>query len=121
MDARGRQWRARLLLTGVGHPARRPRSVWAVVTHRGLPHAPAAPPTATQVRLLTLLAAGRSNQEIASTLHLSRQTLDYHLSRLRTQLDAPTRPALVARAYVLGILDPQAWPPRPTTGALRPN
>lgn len=35
--------------------------------------------------------------------------------RLRDLLDAPTRPALVARAYVLGILAPQSWPPRSAT------
>ncbi|MBM4791651.1 PAS domain-containing protein [Streptomyces sioyaensis] len=115
VDARGRQRRARLHLTSVGWSADRARSVWAVVTHQGIAHEARAPLTATQIRLLSLLAAGHSNAEIATSLHLSRQTVDYHLSRLRDLLDAPTRPALVARAYVLGILAPQTWPPRSAT------
>ncbi|GES28138.1 PAS domain S-box protein [Streptomyces angustmyceticus] len=115
LDARGRQRRARLHLTTVGRSAHRATSVWAVVTHHGLAHEAHPALTASQVRILSLLAAGRSNAEIATSLHLSRQTVDYHLSRLRDLLDAPTRPALVARAYVLGILDPQTWPPRSAT------
>ncbi|MFC9235492.1 helix-turn-helix transcriptional regulator [Streptomyces decoyicus] len=115
LDARGRQRRARLHLTTVGRSAARATSVWAVVTHQGLAHDAHPQLTASQVRILSLLAAGRSNAEIATSLHLSRQTVDYHLSRLRDLLDAPTRPALVARAYVLGILDPQTWPPRSAT------
>ncbi len=115
LDGRGRQRRARLHLTTVGRSAARATSVWAVVTHQGLAHDAHPQLTASQVRILSLLAAGRSNAEIATSLHLSRQTVDYHLSRLRDLLDAPTRPALVARAYVLGILDPQTWPPRSAT------
>ncbi|MFG2137885.1 helix-turn-helix transcriptional regulator [Streptomyces sp. NPDC048650] len=115
LDVRGRQRRARLHLTTVGRSAARASSVWAVVTHQGLAHEPHPPLTASQVRILALLAAGRSNGEIAASLHLSRQTVDYHLSRLRDLLEAPTRCALVARAYVLGILEPQTWPPRSAT------
>jgi PAS domain S-box-containing protein len=115
VDSRERQRRVRLHLTTVGRSAARAASVWAVITHQGLAH-PAHPPlTASQVRILSLLAGGRSNGEIAASLRLSRQTVDYHLSRLREQLGAATRPELIARAYVLGILAPQAWPPRSAT------
>ncbi|UKY48079.1 helix-turn-helix transcriptional regulator [Streptomyces inhibens] len=115
VDAHGRQRRARLHLTTVGRSAARATSVWAVVTHQGIAHESHPALTASQERILSLLAAGRSNAEIATSLHLSRQTVDYHLSRLRDLLDAPNRCALVARAYVLGILAPQIWPPRPAT------
>ncbi|MFI1629034.1 PAS domain-containing protein [Streptomyces noursei] len=115
LDGSGRQRRARLHLTTVSRGTSRAAGVWAVVTHQGLAHEAHPPLTASQVRILSLLAAGRSNAEIATQLHLSRQTVDYHLSRLRDLLDAPTRCALVARAYVLGILAPQAWPPRSAT------
>jgi DNA-binding CsgD family transcriptional regulator len=81
-----------------------------------LPHPPLPPLTAAQLRILTLLSAGHGNNEIAASLRLSRQTLDYHLGRLRELLAAPTRLALISRAYVLGILDPQAWPPRSAVG-----
>ncbi|MFF4283711.1 PAS domain S-box protein [Streptomyces sp. NPDC001633] len=115
VDGRGRQRRAQLHLTTVGRGPSRAASVWAVITHQSLAHEPHPPLTASQVRILSLLAAGRSNAEIATSLRLSRQTVDYHLSRLRDLLNAPTRCALVARAYVLGILAPQSWPPRSAT------
>lgn len=117
VDGESWQRRARVHLSAVCRTSGRVSSVWAVLTHVGLRHAAQPPLTATQVRILALLAAGRSNADIAGTLHLSRQTVDYHLSRLRDLLDAATRPALIARAYVLGILSPQAWPPRSTTAA----
>ncbi|MEU2062500.1 PAS domain S-box protein [Streptomyces sp. NPDC013455] len=116
-DADGGLRRVRVHLSTVPGAAERVSGVWAVMTHVGLRHEPQPPLTATQVRILALLAAGRSNADIAGTLHLSRQTVDYHLSRLRDLLGAATRPALVARAYVLGILSPQAWPPRSATAA----
>ncbi|MFF1498184.1 response regulator [Streptomyces sp. NPDC058304] len=58
------------------------------------------------------MGGGRSNGAIATDLRLSRQALDYHLCQLRVALDADSRPALVARAYTLGILDTRVWPPR---------
>ncbi|MBL1083766.1 PAS domain-containing protein [Streptomyces actinomycinicus] len=115
VDADSRQRRVQLHLSAVPCAVERVAGVWAVVTHAGLRHEPQPPLTAAQVRILALLAAGHNNAEIAAALHLSRQTVDYHLSRLRDLLDAATRPALVARAYVLGILSPQAWPPRSAT------
>ncbi|MFG2310918.1 helix-turn-helix transcriptional regulator [Streptomyces sp. NPDC048566] len=116
----GTQRRARVHLTAVGAPATGVTGVWAVATRLGRRRQTQPSPTPAQLRIITLLAAGRSNTDIAEELHLSRQTLDYHLSRLRLLLEAPTRPALVARAYVLGLLSPTAWPPRPP-GAARPS
>lgn len=115
IDSRGLQCRAEVHLTTIGHSAGRARHVWAVVTRQSLAHEAHPPLTAAQIRILSLLAQGSSNSDIATSLRLSRQTLDYHLSRLRQLLGAGTRPALVARAYVLGILAPQAWPPRSAT------
>ncbi|WP_409061890.1 PAS domain-containing protein [Streptomyces sp. SYP-A7185] len=117
VDGEGRQRRAQLHLTTVGHSAAHARHVWAVVTHQSLAHDAHPSLTAAQVRILSLLAEGSSNSDIATSLKLSRQTVDYHLSRLRHHLGAATRPALVARAYVLGILAPRAWPPRSATAA----
>lgn len=118
LDAQGCQRRARLNLTTVSRSAGRAAHVWAVVTHQGLAHEAHPPLTAAQIRILSLLAEGSTNGEIATSLKLSRQTVDYHLSRLRDLLGAATRPALIARAYVLGILAPGDWPPRPATNTL---
>ncbi|MEU6674136.1 PAS domain S-box protein [Streptomyces sp. NPDC046853] len=117
VDTEGLQRRAQLHLTTIGHSAGRARHVWAVVTHQSLAHEAHPALTAAQIRILSLLAEGSSNGDIAASLNLSRQTVDYHLSRLRHLLGAATRPALVARAYVLGILAPRAWPPRSATAA----
>ncbi|MFD0008066.1 PAS domain-containing protein [Streptomyces sp. NPDC127178] len=78
--------------------------------HRAVPHL--AP---IQQRVLLALARGESNAEISSALNVSRQALDYHLRRLRVLLDAPSRAALVARGYALGLLDASVWPPALTT------
>ncbi|GAA3138295.1 PAS domain-containing protein [Streptomyces echinatus] len=117
VDGDRRRRRAWLHLSAVRRHRDWAPEVWAVVTRLGLSHEPHPPLTAAQVRILALLAAGHSNADIAEALRLSRQTVDYHLSRLRHLLGGATRPALVARAYVLGILSPHTWPPRSTTAA----
>ncbi|MFF1643558.1 PAS domain-containing protein [Streptomyces sp. NPDC058246] len=67
--------------------------------------------TPVQERVLLGLARGESNDAISCALGVSRQALDYHLRRLRLLLDAPSRSAVVARGYALGILDASVWPP----------
>lgn len=69
--------------------------------------------TDAETRIVEGLAAGLTNVELGRELHLSRQGLDYHIDRLRQKLGARSRAALVARAYVTGLLDPTTWPPRP--------
>ncbi|MBT1189694.1 PAS domain-containing protein [Streptomyces sp. CJ_13] len=89
-----------------------PDRVSAVLTPRSLEFGAPVQVSPVQLRVLSLVAAGRSNGAIATDLGLSRQALDYHLRRLRVALDADSRPALVARAYTLGIFDSRVWPPR---------
>ena len=92
-----------------------PYRVLAVLTPLGA-ETPSRPRvTPTQLRVLTLLAGGASNKDVATTLGLSRQALDYHLRRLGSVLEVATRPAMVARAYATGLLDVRSWPPRPGT------
>ncbi|SFF23455.1 DNA-binding transcriptional regulator, CsgD family [Actinacidiphila alni] len=68
--------------------------------------------TGPEARIVEGVAFGLTNVELSRVLHLSRQGLDYHIDRLRRKLTARSRAALVARAYVTGVLDPAAWPPR---------
>lgn len=77
-------------------------------------------PTDGELTVLALLALGRSIGQIATELGLTRRGVDYRLSRLRSKLraDGPggvpaSGAALVARAYVLGVLEPPVWPPGP--------
>lgn len=67
--------------------------------------------TRTEASVLEALAAGESNSGIAAQLHLSRQAIDYHLANLRRKLAAPSRAAVTARAYALGLLESPGWPP----------
>ncbi|MBC6446939.1 helix-turn-helix transcriptional regulator [Actinokineospora xionganensis] len=62
---------------------------------------PAAPGglTAREVEVLRLVAAGRSNPEIASRLVLSEKTVARHLSNIFTKLDVSSRTAAAAFAY----------------------
>jgi PAS domain S-box-containing protein len=63
-------------------------------------------------RVLESVAAGASTNWMASHLYLSRQGVDYHVRSMLRKLDVPNRPALVSRAYALGILRPGEWPPK---------
>ncbi len=54
--------------------------------------------------MLTLLAAGRRNAEIAQQLFLSRRTVDHHVSSLLRKLDAGSRVEAIASARGLGLL-----------------
>lgn len=63
-------------------------------------------------RILEGIAKGESNAQLAAQLHFSRQGIGYRVTALLRKLHAPNRTALVARAYVLGLFDLIAWPPR---------
>jgi DNA-binding NarL/FixJ family response regulator len=60
--------------------------------------------TPRESEVLTLLAAGRRNAEIAQQLFLSRRTVDHHVSSLLRKLDAGSRVEAVASARGLGLL-----------------
>jgi DNA-binding NarL/FixJ family response regulator len=54
--------------------------------------------------VLSLLARGLSNSELASTLHVSLPTVKTHVSRILTKLDARDRTQLVVLAYEAGFV-----------------
>ncbi|GAU69351.1 regulatory protein [Streptomyces sp. NBRC 110611] len=63
-------------------------------------------------RILEGIAAGLSTVPLASRLYLSRQGVEYHVTRLLRKLKVPNRAALVSRAYAMGVLTVGTWPPR---------
>ncbi|MFD9903382.1 LuxR C-terminal-related transcriptional regulator [Streptomyces sp. NPDC059063] len=84
----------------------------------GGPAAPVAPMapmelTPQETHILALVAAGRTTAVVARAVGLSGDGVNYHLVRLCRRLGVPNRTALVAKAYVLGLLSPTAWPPAP--------
>ncbi|MCC0093618.1 PAS domain-containing protein [Streptomyces flavotricini] len=76
------------------------------------PEDPADGLSLQEARILPLVAAGAAGSAIAREVGLTVDGVNYHVTRLCRRLDVPNRPALIARAYVLGLLDPAAWPPR---------
>ncbi|QEV21573.1 PAS domain-containing protein [Streptomyces alboniger] len=67
--------------------------------------------SAQEARILRLVAGGATTSVVARTVGIGVDGVNYHLTRLCRRLRAQNRTALVARAYVLGLLDPTAWPP----------
>jgi DNA-binding CsgD family transcriptional regulator len=66
---------------------------------------PGARPTgspAREVEVLRLVAAGKSNAQIAAALVLSERTVARHLSNIFTKIDVPSRTAAAAYAYEHG-------------------
>jgi DNA-binding NarL/FixJ family response regulator len=63
-------------------------------------------------RIIESIAAGERTAHIARKLYLSHQGVEYHVSKMFQRLRVANRPALVARAYSLGILRTEAWPPQ---------
>jgi DNA-binding NarL/FixJ family response regulator len=63
--------------------------------------------TAREVEVLSRVAAGQSNAELARDLHMSPATAKTHVSRLLTKLDARDRTQLVVIAYETGLVTPR--------------
>ncbi|MFE7407182.1 response regulator [Isoptericola sp. NPDC057559] len=63
--------------------------------------------TDREVEVLTLVGAGRSNDEIAAELVISPHTAKTHVNRIMTKLHAHDRAQLVIAAYENGLIRPQ--------------
>ena len=64
----------------------------------------AEPLTGRELQVLALLAAGTSNQQIASELVVALETVKKHVSHILSKLGAANRTQAVARARALGLL-----------------
>jgi len=68
--------------------------------------------TPMETRVLEGVAAGVSTVQLASVLFLSRGGVEYHVAMLLRKLKVNNRPALVSKAYSMGIFRLGTWPPR---------
>jgi DNA-binding CsgD family transcriptional regulator len=78
-----------------------------------------APLTELDGRILEGVAAGASTVQLANRLYLSRQGVEYHVGSMLRKLRVSNRPALVSRAYSMGLLAADCWPPRIVPGVVR--
>lgn len=61
--------------------------------------------TTRESEILTLVADGRADGDIAGVLHLSESTVKTHLRSVYSKLDVPSRAAAVAVALRQGIIE----------------
>lgn len=60
--------------------------------------------TKREREVLTLLAEGRSNRELASTLYVTLATVKTHLAHIYAKLEASNRNEAIGRAIALGLI-----------------
>ncbi len=65
-----------------------------------------------EAQIIERIAAGERTVDIARNVYLSRQGVEFHVSKLLQRMRVPNRAALIAKAYTLGILSGTAWPPK---------
>jgi DNA-binding NarL/FixJ family response regulator len=65
---------------------------------------PGEPLTERESAVLTLMAEGAGNKEIAARLHISEHTVKFHVSSILNKLGAATRTEAVSRGYREGLI-----------------
>ncbi|MEU7108650.1 PAS domain-containing protein [Streptomyces sp. NPDC046215] len=80
---------------------------------RPRPAEPMAEVSVVEGHILALAAAGATTSAIGKVVGLTVDGVNYHLTRLTRRWRVPNRTALVAKAYVLGVLSTREWPPSP--------
>jgi len=94
----------RLIEAYVGQPHADPAPAARIVLPSGL--------TSRELEILTLIAAGLTNTEIAARLFISPLTCKSHVSRILAKLEARDRTQLAVIAYESGLVVP-GQPPAP--------
>lgn len=89
------------------------QAAWHVRSVRGR----AVPPPVREVsairrKIVELIASGRTNHQIAGALGVSRQAVEYHVTRLLRSTGTRDRAHLTSFAYHHGWLTTADWPPR---------
>jgi DNA-binding CsgD family transcriptional regulator len=67
--------------------------------------------TERELDVLCQIAAGATNEEVATNMNISGHTVAGHLRMMLSRSKARNRAELVARAYAVGVLLTHTWPP----------
>ena len=68
--------------------------------------------TAREIDILVRTAAGMSASQVATSLHISRRTVEYHIASMLRRIAAENAVQAVSWCYAVGVLVPQIWPPQ---------
>ncbi|MFE0190162.1 PAS domain-containing protein [Streptomyces sp. NPDC058989] len=112
----GAEREGELTVDPVGDPSEQPPVLLALLRVRETAPPSAAPrgtASPVEARILALAAGGATTASIGTALGLTVDGVNYHLARLSRRWRVQGRTALVARAYVLGVLSADSWPPAP--------
>ncbi|MGD3109153.1 PAS domain-containing protein [Streptomyces sp. YGL11-2] len=115
VGAEGPEREGELSVDPVGDPSVQPPALLTLlrVNETAPAPAPRAAASPVEARILALAAGGATTAAIGTALGLTVDGVNYHLTRLARRWRVQGRTALVARAYVLGVLSPDSWPPAP--------
>jgi DNA-binding CsgD family transcriptional regulator len=67
--------------------------------------------TAREGAVLALIARGNTSCEAAAALRIGAKCIDFHVANLMRKFRSHTRAGMVARAYALGVVNVNVWPP----------
>lgn len=67
-----------------------------------------------QREVLQLVAEGKSNKEIASTINVTVKTIEFHKARISKELGVHTKAELTKQAISLGLITPSETPQAPS-------
>ncbi|WP_027410279.1 response regulator [Anoxybacteroides tepidamans] len=64
-----------------------------------------SPLTTTELRILQFISEDKTNTEISDLLHISRRTVEHHVSSILRKLDVDSRVGAVVKAIKLGLIE----------------
>ncbi len=65
--------------------------------------------TKREIEVLSLIAQGRSSQEVADALFVSKRTVDFHLANIYEKLNVNNRVKAFRRAAQMGLIPVEAF------------
>jgi hypothetical protein len=110
-----RRQRMRQLLRVVVHA--QGGALVAAVHPSAQPH-PGFTLSSSNARILERIAEGWTVEQVAAGVEMSTRSVRHRMATLLNLLEAGSGPSAISNAYLWGVLDPVAWPPRVAHGVV---